>query len=345
MVQPASSNLFRRIFVDNFGLKLFSLLIVLILWLYVQGAGEQSITIEVPLTVDIAEDKVLVSDVPTTVKLTVTGTWAAVKSWDYSRLRANLDMRQARPGPTVQYLEEDVFRLPPGIRIARITPSKLTLNFASKATKQITVIPQVKGKPAPGFIVKGFVVKPEEIDVSGAEGDLLYLSEILTEEIDVQNRRQSFSTSVIPLRLSKNIEFPKKTSIDVEVKIERDLIEKDFKNIPIQVVKISHEYVITPKTVDIKLSGPRNLVESFDVALLRAEVVGTEGEGDVPGEYKREIHFKDLPKAILDYVKQTPSVYLAKLVIKNKLLPGGESRPANKADGDQAPQQPTPPPQ
>jgi hypothetical protein len=70
-------------------------------------------------------------------------------------------MRQSQPGPSVQYLEEDVFALPPGIRIARISPSKLTLNFAIKGKKLASVIPQVKGKPAAGYIVKGFVVKPE----------------------------------------------------------------------------------------------------------------------------------------------------------------------------------------
>ncbi len=62
--------------------------------------------------------------------------------------------------------------------------------------------------------------------------------------------------------------------------------------------------------------------------------MGTEGEGQ-PGEYKREIHFKDLPKAILDEVRQVPSVYLAKLTIKSKRLPIPEETPQGEQGTEQ----------
>ncbi len=308
---------FRGIFLENLTLKLFSLLIALLLWLFVLGAEGVTATVEIPVFFKVAEDKVLVSDVPDKIKIVVSGPWAAIKGWDTKSLTVEIDLTKTDLGPSVIYFEENLFNLPISLNLTRVNPSQLAISLALKKRKIVRVLPVVVGKPAEGFVVKQVQSTPEQIEIEGAESDVRFVEEVLTEEIRLDEKKESFTVSTKPVRMSKNISFPDKQPIQVSVTIKKDLVEKILKSVPVLVRGSVYETVVEPANVAITLLGPRNVIESLKAQQVVAFVDARKEEGDQPGtESVREVEIAPLP----ENVKIKTGNYTVKLSISKRLL-------------------------
>ncbi len=309
-------SLLRRLFVDNIGLKLFSFLIALLLWLFVLGAEDVTTTVDVPLFFRLSADRVLVSDVPHHIKINVSGPWATLKSWNTENIEVSMDLSKTDLGPSVVYFEESLFRLPPGLKLVRVNPSQLTISLAKKASKIVRLLPMHSGKPAAGYVVKAIEPIPEVLTIEGAESDLLIIDEVLTEEINVTGKRETFTTTTTPVRLSKNIQFPSKDPILVTVTIKKDLIERTLLDIPISVKNTNFQTSLKPPTTSITVSGPREAVEKLTRKEITAFIDVGKEEGDIPGTTStREVEFGPLP----DNIKIKAGSYTVKLIISSVL--------------------------
>ena len=302
----------RKIFIDNMGLKLTSLAIAILIWLFVMGAEDVTISVEAPLVFTVPDDKVLVSDVPDKVSIVVSGPYATVMGWNTEHLQAKVNLAKADLGPSVIYVDEKLFSLPPGVKLVRINPSQVSVSLAKKWRKYVPVIPVFAGKPAPGYAVKSTDVSPERIEIEGAASDVQIAEEVLTEEINIADRKESFSVTVKPARLSKNIIFPGKEMVDVTITIRKDLVEKTLDNVPVEVRNCVRPYEIIPSSISVTLMAPRQVLDAFDARQLKAFVDATKEEGDSPGESTREVEFDTLP----ENVKIKAGAYTVKLLIK-----------------------------
>ena len=54
----------------------------------------------------------------------------------------------------------------------------------------------IDGEPAPGFMLGEVVVEPARLRISGARSEVLRLSEVLTETIDVADARETLEKKV-----------------------------------------------------------------------------------------------------------------------------------------------------
>ncbi len=299
----------KSIFLENLGLKLFSLLIALLLWLFVMGAEDITTTARVKLVLISPEDKVMVSDVPDKINITVSGPWAAVKGWNADNHVVRLDLTSLELGPTVIYLEESKLNLPSGLTLQRVNPSEFTINFAKKSSKKVKVVPVWRGRPKYGFKVVEASVDPNEITIEGGESDLVIVDEVLTEEVDVEGKASTFAVAVNPLRLSKNISFPDKDPLLMTIKIGKDLIERTFKNIPIKIEKATYESTLKPASLDVTLSGLRKSVDKIKPEEIHLFVDASKEEGEKPQSVQtREIEVrlpsKDLKIKLPSYTVQ-----------------------------------------
>lgn len=313
-------------FIENLGLKLFSLLIALLLWLFVMGVEDVTTTQEIPVYFKLPEDKVLVSDVPSSINLTVTGP-AAMRNWSTKLNQKDIDLSQYDLGPSVLYFDEGSFNLPPSLRVLRINPNQWTISLAKKTTKIVPVIPVHMGRPANGYAVKSVTANPPEIEIEGAESDVLIVDEIITEEVDISGRREDFTASTVPVRLSKNIAFSSREPILVTFIIKKDLMEREFKLIKVEVRNSSHPTRVEPEEIAISIMGPRKTVQEMQISEIKAYVDATQEEGDVPNTItQREISFDPLPQDI--------KIKAGSYTVKLHILEGERLQPKRKIPPD-----------
>src|SRR5262245_9725006 len=168
------------------GLKVISLALSVALWMAVSGEEVVERGLRVPLELlQFPPGLELSGDPFTFVDVRVRGGSSTLSQVAPSDVVATLDLRAARPGRRLFQLTPENVRVPFGIEVVQVTPSSIAMVFEKSATRQIPVVPEVEGNPAPGFIVGTVTADPNTIEVTGPESAVARATEAITEAVSV----------------------------------------------------------------------------------------------------------------------------------------------------------------
>lgn len=181
----------------NWSLKLLALAIALSMWLFVAGQEKSEISLRVPVEItNIPAELLVVDDVVGDVDARLYGPRTLIRRAANERLVKPVNLAGLGPGEhVVQVLPEDL-KLPPGLTVLRLSPSRFTITLAKRVTREVQVRPVFIGQPAEGLQMGEVNFKPDKVIVSGRQEDLGDLDWIWTVPIDLDQRRDSFQQSV-----------------------------------------------------------------------------------------------------------------------------------------------------
>src|SRR5689334_21321522 len=138
----------------HFGLKMWSALLAVALWLAVTGEESVERGLRVPLELQqFPPGLELQGDAPALVDVRVRGQSSALARVGAGDIVAVLDLKTAKPGRRLFQLTPEQVRVPFGIEVVQVSPANIALSFDVSATRQLPVVPTVEGIPAAGFIV------------------------------------------------------------------------------------------------------------------------------------------------------------------------------------------------
>ena len=66
-------------------------------------------------------------------------------------ISAQIDLQGVAEGERIIHLTPETIRVPFGVKVVKVTPSILTLNFERTLEKDVPVRPRLQGRPAPGL--------------------------------------------------------------------------------------------------------------------------------------------------------------------------------------------------
>ncbi|MBI4797533.1 MAG: hypothetical protein HY794_02090 [Desulfarculus sp.] len=181
----------------NWSLKLLALAIATAMWVFVVGQEKSEIGVRVAVEItNLPPELLVVEDHPGEVDVRVYGPRSLIRRVASERLVKVVDLSGMGLGEHVfQVLPEDL-RLPPGVRVIRISPGSFTLTLAKRITRDVQVRPVFRGHPQAGFEVAEVTFKPEKVVVWGRKEDLGDLDWIWTVPIDLTDRHDSFNQTV-----------------------------------------------------------------------------------------------------------------------------------------------------
>lgn len=184
---------------ENWTLKLLSLVIAVILWTFLMGERHLEVGYTVPLELDnVPEGLMVASEVPTLVDVRLSGSRTRLSRLGPSDLRLTLDLDELDPGPTTFRRLEERLALPGGVRVTRLSPNSVEVTLERVGEKSVPVKVLLTGVAAPGFELDKVGVKPETVVITGAESEIRTVNEVETDPVDISGTRDSFS-QVIPL--------------------------------------------------------------------------------------------------------------------------------------------------
>jgi YbbR domain-containing protein len=182
---------------SNLRYKVVALLAALLLW----GVSHTTSSIErgfdIPVVPENVPDDLVVTDRSSdAVNVRVRGTRAALQrltleDWDYT-----VDLTGARAGATQHEVDLSRLDLPRGAQIVSRSPASLEFTLERKSTRAVKVRADIDGEPAPGFAVGEVEVEPARVRIAGARSEVLRLSELLTETIDVAGANAAIERTV-----------------------------------------------------------------------------------------------------------------------------------------------------
>lgn len=268
----APSNLnrvLRRIFVEDWNLKLLSLAITLALWFVVTG---QNTPVNIHETVQlkfIKPDGLEISnEPPKSVDVLLTGSDYKLKELNASALIATVDVSDQRAGERVlRLLDRAHLDLPQGVTIDTFQPSAISIRLEPIITRQVRIEVKLDGTPAEGYEV--YAVRPSKfaIDVRGPLSNVNALANAPTEAISVSGRREAFTAPNVAIEIFDPKLDVQEPFVGVEVQIGEHRVEKEFSEVRVLMQGADPQ----PATATVVVYGPpRELLDlkSADIKLL-----------------------------------------------------------------------------
>ena len=292
-----AEKLLRRIFLEDWSLKLLSLAIALVLWLLVTGQN-QPVTAHVNVQLNFIRPQSLEisNDPPRTVHVTLTGSRSKLDDLTSLDLVATVDISDQHAGERILRLADKAqITLPQGIKVDGFQPSAVPIRLEEIVDRQVPVEPKVEGTPAAGFEV--YSVKPDKgsIAVRGPASRVNSLQKVLTESVWVDGRKESFTAK----NIATDVPDPKVDLLEpvviVQVEIGERRTEKSFSGVSVSTAQGGK---VQPATTSITLLGPTSLLDSLKAddlkIVLDANGQNLEPRLELPDSLKGKVSLKSV---------------------------------------------------
>lgn len=123
----------KALYSRNLGLKLVSLVIASLLWLYVELGSDGNSHVSVPVTIsNLAPGLSLQGEIPAKVEMDLRGSRIDLMKINSADLRILLDMSGVKEGVVTFDSLDKAVRLGRGVRTTRVYPSAIELKVARK---------------------------------------------------------------------------------------------------------------------------------------------------------------------------------------------------------------------
>jgi YbbR domain-containing protein len=192
----ATERWLRRIFVEDWSLKLLALAITLGIWFAVTGQrtpirrqfrGVQ-LNFRVPTGIEIGNNP------PEEVAITVSGSQSDLEQINARDLAVNVGVTDRKPGQRLIQLTPGRAQidLPNGVHLDGIEPSSVSLKLELIAERELQVEARLEGTLSGDFELGQVIATPDRIKVRGPASHVFALQKIPTETISIEGRRESF---------------------------------------------------------------------------------------------------------------------------------------------------------
>jgi YbbR domain-containing protein len=296
--RPAPSRaekLLRRIFIEDWSLKLLSLAIAIVLWLLVTGQN-QPVTAHVNVQLNFIRPPSLEisNELPRTVDVMLTGSRNKLDDLTSLDLVATIDISDQRAGERVLRLADKAkIILPQGIKVDGFQPSAIPIRLEEILERQVEVEPKLEGKPANGFELYSAYPNKGSVAVRGPASRVNALQKVTTESVSLAGHKESFTAKNVAL----DVPDPKVDLLDpmvsVVVEIGEQRTERTFSNVA---VTTANGDKVQPATTSVTLLGVASFLDSLKPEELKIVLAGDDLRPrlDLPDPLKGKIVLKSV---------------------------------------------------
>lgn len=266
----------RKIFLEDWGLKLTALVITLGLWFGVTGLSTPSVQrFNVALAPRISNNAEITNALPPEVDIVLSGDKRKLEQLNNSDLTATLDLTDVDPGDRVVSLTpENVYvNLPQGIKLTEIQPGRIAVNLEAVEEKELEVRAETKGAPAAGFEVYSSMVSPSRVKVRGPASIIRTLDSVETAKVDLGGKKSDFTAQQIAVNVANPKATVFNTVVDVFFRIGERRVERAF-TIPVT--------GLNGKTASFIIYAARTLLAQTKLDDIKVEMIINDNGEEVP---------------------------------------------------------------
>ncbi len=182
----------RSTILENWPIKLASLILAVALWFYVTSKGKSELSLTVPLELrNVPQGMAVVGDIPAVIEVRLQGQERALRDIASSKkVLGSLDLSGAREGVNRIHLSPDDIRRPAGVSVTYLSPMEIEARLERLMQRTFRLKAVLQGRPAPGYRLAGVTVKPQKITLEGPAGVIQEFTRLETMPIDITDLRE-----------------------------------------------------------------------------------------------------------------------------------------------------------
>ena len=283
----------RKVFIEDWNLKLLSLGITLLLWFVVTG---QNTPINTHATVQlrfVRPDALEISnDPPRNVDVLLIGSRHKLDDIDRTSLIATIDISDQRAGERILRLADraHIEQLPDGVKIDKFEPGNISIRLEPIVHKELPIEARIEGTPAEGYEVYAVHLSKPTVSAAGPASKVNAIAKAMTETISVAGRKDSFSAANVALDIADPKVDVREPIVTVDVEIGEKRTERVFENVPITA---DANVQLVQRSANVTLIGPNALITQLQPGnlTLRLNSDGTPGV-DLPQPFAGKVVLK-----------------------------------------------------
>ena len=212
-----------RAIARNFGWKVGSLLIAVLLWFGIVGEPEVVTTRAAPILYrNVSKELLIGQDAIDSVRLELRGPAGRLSSAALSDVAVDLDLAAINTaGERTFTLSDGDLRLPDGVTFLRAIPSQLRLRFARRKSKDVPVEVRFNSPPPSGYAIVHEEIQPGNLRIAGPEGRVDAIAAAQTDAIDLSHATTSGDYRVNTFLADPQVWFESPPAVTVKLTIEK----------------------------------------------------------------------------------------------------------------------------
>tara|TARA_B100000700_G_scaffold326651_1_gene438811 strand:- start:691 stop:1611 length:921 start_codon:yes stop_codon:yes gene_type:complete len=269
----------------NLSFKILSIILATFVWFLARNSGETiQMSFYAPVVFKNVSPVFQVNSDPSQINIVVLTN--SRESFNPQEIQAVLDLKNAQEGTLSYVLTENNISSPVKVEITRINPSQITVKIEELIEKSFTIKPRYQGTPKGGYLLEDIKIVPDNLTMRGPRSILEKLEYISTHEIELEDLKESISMRVeleLPQGniqiINQNVDY-----YSADVTINSLPVRKRFDNLPVFLRNSNYISVINPKSFNIFVEGPEDLIKEIKIEELSGEIDLSSYE---PGEYPK----------------------------------------------------------
>ena len=207
----------------NFGWKLGSLGLAVLLWILILGEPELVTTHTAPILYKGLPHGLLIgSDALDSVRVELRGPSGKVSPDRLAEMAVLLDLSDVKgPGERTFTLSDADFHLPQGVTFLRSVPSQLRVRFSRLITREVPVTIRISAPPPDGYRVVSQEAVPATARIAGPEARVEAVAGAETDAIDLSGVRGSAEFKVSAFVSDPQVRFEASPVVTVKVVVEK----------------------------------------------------------------------------------------------------------------------------
>lgn len=271
-----AKHIVRKIFFEDWAMKLTALVITLGLWFGVTGRTTSTTRqLKVPLDLSISSNAEITNSPLQELDIFITGDKRRLDELKKAELVASLDLTEVPPGDRLISLTPETVsvNIPEGIKVDTILQTRIFVRLEAVEEKDVDVKAHTVGSPAEGYEIYNIAVIPQNIRVRGPASFIRALDFIETDKIDLSGKTNDFAARQIPVTVLNPKVLVLNSVVDIYFRIGERRVERSF------VVPVTGS---PGKMASFTLFGPRTLMFKAKADAFKVEIVKNEVDDDIP---------------------------------------------------------------
>lgn len=293
---------------NNFSLKIFSLAVAVVLYLFVSAESMTPIEVEFPIEYRTQEGVMVVGDSPTRIRTTLQGPWANFHSFAIeSLIPVRVDLTKVSGATTIRHsISSRDIEPPGGMKVVAFSPSEWTIDIDIKVERLVEVKVDLVGRSLPGYEIVNVAVEPAQVRVVGPHRSFEALPFVRTLPVDVSQRETDLETRV-DLRAPPSSLVLRQKNVLLNIEIQEEVVGRTFRDIPVQINNPPAGSPVKEPVITFVLKGPRRIVDKIEQDTLEAFVDLADEVKTRKTEFEKVVQFRGLPERT-SVSKPLPSV-------------------------------------
>jgi YbbR domain-containing protein len=212
-----------RLITRNFGWKLGSLALAVLLWFAILGEPELVTTHTTPILYKSLPQGLLIgSDALDQVRVELRGPSGKLTPDRLAEMAVMLDLSDVKgPGERTFTLSNSDFYLPQGVAFLRSVPSQLRVRFARLVSREVPVNIRIYAPPPAGYRVAHQESVPDTLRIAGPEGRVATVTGAETDAIDLSGTTANREIRVNAFISDPQVRFEVSPVVSVKLTIEK----------------------------------------------------------------------------------------------------------------------------